>query len=330
MFSKARVSLTRIYSIIFLSCFWIFSLGLFAWMEFSFIDEESNKFANPSLSENADAAWKGVVLDIHELALDRLEIALIVLNIVLLIVIPAVSWYLTGRALEPVRRSHEAQRQFVSDAAHELRTPLTIIQSEIEVALHQSRQSDDYRSALTSNLHEVKRLSELVERLLFLAKHDDGIHTLLDKQIDLTDLLSTVLALHRVPLEEKQILLEFNPAEDSVTVLGDETMLAMMFGNLIDNAIKYSGTGGRIAVTIRSRMPNVEVQIVDTGIGIASELHEKIFDRFTRADISRGQSKGHGLGLSICNAIANRHQGAVSVTSTPGHGSTFTVVLPLA
>lgn len=299
-------------------------------MEFSFIDEESIRFVNPSLSGNAGVVWKEVVLDIHELALDRLEIALIVLNVVLLVVIPAVSWYLTGRALEPVRRSHDAQRQFVSDAAHELRTPLTIIQSEIEVALKQTRPIDDYRAALASNLQEVKRLAELVERLLFLAKDDDGIDKLHDKQVDLTDLLSTALALHRVPLEEKRLFLEFQPAEESVTVLGDEMMLSMMFGNLIDNAIKYTESGGTIAVAIHSRKPYVQVQIVDTGVGIAPELHGKIFDRFARADASRGQSKGHGLGLSICNAIAKRHRGSVSVNSTQGQGSTFTVVLPLA
>ena len=205
-----------------------------------------------------------------------------------------------------------------------------LCQSEIEVTLKQTRRPDDYRSALTSNLQEVQRLSELVERLLFLAKHDDGMDQLSRESIDLTDLVSTVLALHRGPLEEKQLLLELNPAEESVTVLGNATALTMLFGNLVDNAIKYTERGGKIVVEICVREPNVQVQVIDTGIGIAPELHGKIFDRFTRADVSRGQSKGHGLGLSICRSIAKRHRGTVSVASTPGQGSTFSVHLPLA
>ena len=329
MFSKARISLTWIYSLVFLACFWAFSLGLVAWMELSFHDDVSDQVVAKSSPEVANADWRGVAVDLNEIALDRLEFSVVVLNVVLLFVIPSLSWYLTGKALEPVRRSHEAQRQFVSDAAHELRTPLTIIRSEIEMALKRERTSEDYGEALVSNLEEVTRLSELVERLLFLAKHDDEKDQSAFESIDLTDLLSSVLARYRIPFAERQLLLEFKPAEKSVLVLGDAIMLAMMFGNLVDNAIKFTEINGTITVSMELREAKVVIEIVDTGIGIAPEMQEKIFDRFTRADASRGQTKGHGLGLSICQAIAKCHHGIVSVSSQ-GQGSTFAVVLPIA
>lgn len=298
-------------------------------MELSFHDDVSDRVLTSSTPEDAKADWREVAVDLNELALDRLEFAVVILNVVLLFVIPSISWYLTGKALEPVRRSHETQRQFVTDAAHELRTPLTIIQNEIELALKQERSAEDYRGALASNLEEVKRLSELVERLLFLARHDDGMDQFAVDRIDLTDLISSVLAHHRKPIADRQLLLEFCPAEKSVIVLGDAMMLSMMFGNLIDNAIKYTDDFGGVTVSMKICEAKVLIEVIDTGIGIAPEMHEKIFDRFTRADASRGLTKGHGLGLSICQAIAKSHHGTVSVKSN-GQGSTFAVVLPTA
>ena len=328
MFNRARIRLTLLYSAVFLACFWAFSAGVYEWVERSFEVEIGEKMMRRPSPEGAGADLGETVVDINETALDRLFFILAALNLLLLPVIPVVSWILTGKALEPVRKAHEMQRQFVSDAAHELRTPLTIVQSEMEMALAKERTPEDYRAVLTSGRQEILRLSDLAERLLFLARHDDGKDRLVFESVDLTDLVGAVLAAHRAPFAEKNLALAFNPPHESVTVAGDRQMLSRLFANLVDNAIKYTGSGGRIAATLDADGAKVQVEIADTGIGIAPEFHEKIFARFIRADSSRGETKGHGLGLAICRAIAERHGGAIAVASSPGHGSTFTVTLP--
>ena len=330
MFSRTRIRLTLLYSAVFLACFWAFSLGVYEWVERSFEVEIGEKLMQRPSPEGTGADLGEIVIDINETALDRLYFILGALNILLLPVIPAVSWVLTGSALEPVRKAHEMQRQFVSDAAHELRTPLTIVQGEMEMALNKERTPEDYRAVLTSGRQEILRLSDLAERLLFLARHDDGKDRLVFESVDLTDLVSAVLAAHRAPFAEKNLALKFNPPEESVAVEGDAQMLSRLFANLVDNAIKYTAGAGCIAVTIAAREAKAMVEIADSGIGIAPDLHEKIFARFTRADSSRGETKGHGLGLAICRAIAERHNGTIIVASSSGQGSVFKVTLPRA
>ena len=143
MFDTARVRLTLLYSAIFLACFWAFSFGLFTYTEQSFEVEIGEKIMQRPPLESAGADPGETVVDINETALDRLYFILVVLNTLLLFIIPAICWVLTGKALEPVRKAHEMQRQFVSDAAHELRTPLTIVQGELEVALMSARSTED-------------------------------------------------------------------------------------------------------------------------------------------------------------------------------------------
>ena len=328
MFDKARIRLTLLYSAVFLACFWAFSFGLYAYTEQRFEIEVGEKLMQrPSLG-GASTDLGETVVDINETALDRLYFILVVLNALLLFIIPAISWVLTGKALEPVRKAHETQRQFVSDAAHELRTPLTIVQGELEVALMSARSTEDYRAVLASSRQEIERLSALAERLLFLARHDDGQDRPVFESVDLTDLVSTVLAAHRKPILEKGLDLVFNPPDDSVIVSGDRLMLSRLFDNLVDNAIKYTPPDGRIAASITLREKAATVDIADTGIGIALAFRERLFTRFARADPSRGETKGYGLGLAISRVIAERHGGAISAASTPGQGSTFTVTLP--
>ena len=328
MFNEARIRLTLLYSTVFLACFWAFSFGLYTYTEQSFEVEVGEKMMQGASREGAGVDLGETVVDINETPLDRLYFILLVLNAVFLFIIPALSWVLTGKALQPVRKAHEIQRQFVSDAAHELRTPLTIMQSELEFALTTMRSPEDYRAVLASSRQEIERLSALAERLLFLARHDDGQDRLVFESVDLTDLVSTVLAAHRKPILEKGLSLAFNPPDESVTVRGDRLMLSRLFDNLVDNAIKYTPLGGGIAASITLQEKKAVVDIADTGIGIALEFRERIFTRFARADPSRGETKGHGLGLAISRVIAERHCGAISAASAPGQGSTFTVTLP--
>jgi signal transduction histidine kinase len=328
MFSQARVRLTLLFSAVFLICFWVFSTGLYLWVERSFEIEVGEKVAQIQRANVPSADPGETIVDINETALDQLYFVLVAMNLIMLLVIPAVSWILTGKALAPVRQAHERQRQFVADAAHELRTPLTILRSELEIALNKGRSADEYLSTLASSQQEIARLSDLTEKLLFLARHDDGQHSMDFAAVDLTDLLGRVLVAHRTLLVQKGLTLNFIPSEESVSVHGDAMLLTRLFANLIDNAIKYTASGGRIDVTVKGLDGRISVDVADTGIGIDPQHHQNIFARFTRIDASRGEAPGHGLGLAICRTIAERHHGSIKLVSEPRRGSTFTVVLP--
>jgi heavy metal sensor kinase len=219
-------------------------------------------------------------------------------------------------------------RQFSADASHELQTPLTILKGELEVALRTPRSPAEYQRVLTSALEECERLVRLVEGLLLLARADAGMLRMDRQPVDLDQLAVEVF-------EQAQILAKSHAVTlclDSIaplTMQGDRVHLRRLLFNLIDNAIKYTPPGGRVALALGREEGWAMLQVSDTGIGLAPEEQAKIFQRFYRAANAPLQSEGgSGLGLCIAQSIAEAHGGRIRVESTPGHGSTFTVHLP--
>jgi heavy metal sensor kinase len=221
-------------------------------------------------------------------------------------------------------------RRFTADASHELRTPLTILKGEVEVALRAARDPAEYRKVLESSLEEVNRMARMVENLLTLSRADAGQLTLDRKPVDLGHVLARVVARGRALAEPRGVavyLAEGPPA----TVLADAERLEQAFFDLVDNGVKYTPAGGRVTVRWRPAPATVEVDVQDTGIGIGAADREMVFRRFYRADRARSRAEGgSGLGLAIVKSIVEAHGGAVGLESTLGHGSTFTVTLPLA
>jgi signal transduction histidine kinase len=282
-------------------------------------EEIAEGAANP----NADPAIKG---DYD--TLDRLRNILIILNGGLLIIIPGVAWFLTRRTLADLLRIHNQQNQFVSDVAHELRTPLSILSGEMEVALMEKRASSDYQQIFTSSKQETDSLIALVENLLFLARADYRTQTRYFERVDITDTIGGVIASLQVVSSKKQIDLHFQPETELTFVLGQATMLRRLFLNIIQNAIIYTPTGGNVWISLSASKKYVQIEVKDSGIGISSQDQKKIFDRFYRADASRSQTKGYGLGLAICKSIVELHYGKIFVRSTLGQGSIFAIILP--
>jgi len=270
-----------------------------------------------------------VVTIAGEVALDRLSNILIIFNAGLLLIIPVTSWFFARRTLAPIKQAHEQQKQFVSDASHELRTPLTIMLGELEVTLQKQRSNKNYQQILLSNKEELNRLSTLVENLLFLAREDQNKNSLQFVMVDITDVISSVIAHLNSEIKKKKLKVNFQPPEENITVDGSASLLTQLFFNLIDNAIKYTPAKGLITVSLVKKNKIIEIAIKDTGIGIASNIQEKIFERFYRVDSSRSLSKGYGLGLPICKVIVKRHQGNLVLHSVEGKGSTFVISLPV-
>lgn len=221
-------------------------------------------------------------------------------------------------------------RQFTSDASHELRTPLTVMKGETELVLRRPRALEDYQAVLESNLEEIDRMTRIVEELLFLSRADMGEVKMESKPVFLETLVEDI---HRqAPLlgQDRNIEVVLGTVMPAV-VQGDELRLRELLLNLVENAIKYSHPGGKVEIGLVTNGQEAVLSVTDQGIGIGSEDHTKIFNRFFRTDGARAHTKkGTGLGLAICAWIAEFHKGRISVKSGVGQGSTFTVTLPLA
>lgn len=220
----------------------------------------------------------------------------------------------------------QREHQFTSDASHELRTPLAAMQAIISVTREERRSPEDYEQALDDLAEETDRLKTLTEDLLKFARNDTS-NSYVFEPLDLSLLLSD-LNESLQPLAEKKRLILKSEIEAHVTITGDSDALIRLFVNLLDNAIKYTAEG--VITTILRSTPDgfVEVNITDTGPGIAPEDMPHIFERFYRVERSRS-TRGTGLGLSIAAQIAQAHGGSIIVTSTVGKGSSFTVQLPI-
>ncbi len=219
-----------------------------------------------------------------------------------------------------------SQKQFTQDVSHELKTPLTILRGELEITLKRSRSREEYESVLASSLDEVEKIGRIVENLLVLSRFDNRETVLKLATCDLSALIAGVLEDIRVLALRKAITLSFERPGLLMTRI-DEGQVRHLLLNILDNAIKYTPEKGNIAVTAVQDETWIRVMVSDTGIGIAPDEIEHIFDRFYRVDKSRSSS-GFGLGLSIARSIAEAHRGAIEVKSQPGKGSSFIISFP--
>jgi heavy metal sensor kinase len=237
-------------------------------------------------------------------------------------------------------------KQFSTDASHELKTPLTILKGEVEVTLRKKRMSDEYEQTLRSNLEEINRMSQIVDDLLFLSRADIGEVRLNKEKIDLTEILNEVVVQMNILAQAKNIRIETSNHHGDIHIFGDALRIRELFLNLIENGIKYTEDRGSIHVILtKDDLPHdrsapdriegeqtefVKIIVSDTGIGIAKEDQERIFDRFFRVDKARSREQGgSGLGLSISKWIVEAHHGEITVESEIEKGSSFIVKLPL-
>jgi two-component system sensor histidine kinase ArlS len=225
-----------------------------------------------------------------------------------------------------LERSFDQQGQFVNNAAHELRTPLTTLRTNLQVMYSDSEATvEDYREMAPVLDRTVTRFEHLISDLLLLAKEESKAR----EEVALMPLVGVVLGDLEPVAHRQHVKLNFR-GEADVRVLGNGSLLARVFSNLVENGIRYNHEGGEVDVTVGRGEGCAIVTIADTGIGIASEEQPRIFDRFYRVDRSRSRNKGGaGLGLSIVAHILQIHGGKVEVESTPGIGSRFTVQIPL-
>lgn len=244
-------------------------------------------------------------------------------------------WFLVRQSTQPVERSMTQMRRFMADAAHELRTPLTIVRTRADVALQQDRSSAEYGNALRGIATDVERLSHIVDDLLTLASADAGERSIDRRAAYLDDVALDAAEGARVVALARGVSLEIDGFEEAA-VEGDPALLRQLVMILLDNAIKFTPSGGSVRVTVGAVGGRARLIVDDTGIGIPADQLPHIFERFYRGDPARarqpalpGAANGAGLGLSIALWIAEAHGASIEFVSTPGQGSRATVTFPV-
>lgn len=239
--------------------------------------------------------------------------------------------HLTETLNQMISRLDEAfqlNQRFEVDASHELRTPLTILKGELEQVLRDSRLEPWLQPSLGLLFEEVQRLSHLVESLLTLSRLDFGQTQEEWETVDLSEVAAVTAEQMELLAEDKEITMTCQ-TPGRAWVSGDRARLKQIVVNLCDNAIKYTNSGGRITISVRSNSENAILEVQDTGMGIPHEAVPHLFERFFRVDRARSRELGGvGIGLSIVKAICQAHRGHVEVESRLGFGSTFRVFLP--
>lgn len=224
--------------------------------------------------------------------------------------------------------SFEQATRFTADAAHELRTPLTILRGQLEEALRTSRPDAEQERLLVELLDETTHLQNIADNLLLLSRFDAGRGTVEKSAVDLG-------ALARDAVEDAELLATPRAITVSAAIApglqveGDATMLRRVLLNLIDNAVKFNRTDGRIGLTLSREGANAQLQIGNTGPGIPDDRRTALFERFYRAESDRNRDAGgSGLGLSLCREIVLAHHGTIELTKSEPDWTEFTVRLP--
>ncbi len=229
-----------------------------------------------------------------------------------------------------LEQSFEQLRRFTSDASHELRTPLAAIRSVGEVGLQKDGGREEYRDIVGSMLEETNRLTRLVDALLTISRADAGQIDLQRAPIPVLDLLRESTELLEVLMEEKKQRLILD-GDGEATIEGDRVFLRQALVNLVHNAVKHSPMGGSISVSAWKKADFVELQVADSGPGIALEHQGKVFDRFYRVDPSRSRDAGGaGLGLAIAKWVVEAHGGEIRLRNAAAGGCVFGIRLPAA
>ena len=254
-----------------------------------------------------------VDMSMEQATLQELMGSYLQIGLAALVLLLGVSILLARWATRPVAKAWQQQRQFLSDASHELKTPLTVILSNAE--LLEAAPLDPRPARWADNIRsEAKQMKSLVEEMLTLARADNAAPTAVMAEVSLSDLATDcALAFEPVAFEAGKPL-ESDIAPD-VTVTGDGDKLRQLIGVLLDNAIKYGRAGGTITLTLRRTDRQARLTVSNPGDPIPPEQLGRLFERFYRADASRGEQSGFGLGLPIAAAIASEHKGTLKAES---------------
>jgi signal transduction histidine kinase len=339
MFRSARITLTAWYLLIVICLVVLFSCSLYevvsSQLKQNFLEKQMMLIKKRATEEDLSPlevkklTTESLSPDAVIAVVEKFRWELVFIDLGIFVLAGMGSYFLAGRTLRPIELMMHEQSRFISDASHELLTPITALKAEIESVLREKQLSgDEARKILVSNLEEVEDLHILALSLLDLSSYQTKNVSM--GEIVLTDLITKAVKKVNSLALQKQITLSLSVERGSLR--GNEKSLLELLVILLDNAVKYSQPETVVTILGKFDKKEAAVQISDQGIGIPKSDIPFIFHRFYRVDASRTKQRiaGYGLGLSIAQQIVQLHKGKISVESTEGKGTTFTVLLPLA
>ncbi|MBD2533934.1 HAMP domain-containing histidine kinase [Nostoc flagelliforme FACHB-838] len=266
-----------------------------------------------------------------ESALAEFRMVLAISAPITLGVVALTGWWLGGLAMQPIRHSYDHLQRFTADASHELRSPLAAIISNAQYGfLSKSTDLEMQRQRFQKIFEIAKSMSTLVNNLLFLARSQGQLPTESLQVIDLNNLLVQITDDYATQADAQHLSLVSKLSNNSITVLGDANLLRQIIINLLNNACKYTPTGGQVELQLFTQSHGAVIQIIDNGIGIPEADLPYIFERFYRVDKKRSrQTGGFGLGLAIAQQIVQSHGGKITIKSVFKEGTTLQIYLPL-
>ncbi|MEI6553352.1 MAG: HAMP domain-containing sensor histidine kinase [bacterium] len=316
LFQRARWKLTAYYvGLVFIV------LAIFSTILIQVIDSKLQESINGNVLVETQ---EGGVEDTSE----WLETAIYYVDVIIILIVACLGYIMAGRSLKHIKKDLENQKRFSENASHDLRNPLAIVITESEVALSNKHNTEkDLREVIQSNLDEAKKMSRLVNDLLLLSRNDDE-RTMQDLNfipIDLHNFIDKIMSTMRTQAENKGLKFTISPYKQ-ITINVDEHNFERVILNLLQNAINYTKNGS-INVNVKEDARKAYIKVSDTGIGIDERDLPYVFDRFYKAEHSRNDASGSGLGLSISKQIIERMNGDISIKSKVGVGTTVKIVL---
>ena len=255
--------------------------------------------------------------------------AFVAIAFIAMILVAVGGFFLVRESTAPIERAIVNMRRFMADAAHELRTPITILRTRAEVALQQQREPDNYVSALRGIEAESRRLGNIVDSLLVLARADAGERQIEKERIFLDDIAIDAAGAAGVVSRQKNVEITVDDFEEA-PIEGDASLIRQLAMIVLDNAVKFTDAGGQVHVSVSMINGAPTFSVTDTGIGIKEEELGRVFQRFFRGETARSRTDGAGLGLSIASWITREHNATISLTSEPGKGTKVVVTFPRA
>lgn len=268
-------------------------------------------------------------IDAEENSLNRLRNSIIASLVILIIVAILLSAYLASKVIKPVREAYEKQVYFVQDASHEMRTPLAVIKGKLELLAHSWGDTiDNHFEHISKMMSEVRGLEKLNSDLLLLSKED------LDLAVNITnfklnDFINDISEFYLDLAEIKEKTFKVINPKEEIFVQWDYNKIKRAVIILIENAFKYTGENGEINFIVEDMNKHIKIIVSDNGIGIKEEEQKRIFDRFYRSEVVRGQNiSGTGIGLSLLKSISKNFGIKLKVNSEYGVGSEFILIIP--
>lgn len=300
---------------------------------FEITGNENEPYQAAAVIIPSDRGWQSLTL-LRDLSIQKSymlhnRIRFFASIIVVMISLSAFGWWFSGKAIQPIEASRRQQTQFVAAASHELKSPLAVL-SVSASALEICKSKDEKQRFLNTIINECRRMSRLVDDLLLLSSTDTKTWSFRTGLVEPDTLIINVYeSYEEIAKVKNQTLVLDLPGEPLAAVRGDFQRMQQALGCILDNAVFYTQTGGKIILGAFKDKRSLLIYVSDNGPGINDEDKEKIFERFYRKDSSRSTKEHYGLGLSISKEIIRLHGGKIYVRDTEGGGSTFFIKLPL-